>query len=261
MSATFINGYLAHYEVIGRGKPVLFLHGWLGSWRYWMSTMQAISSSNRAYAIDFWGFGDSAKNQRYTIQDQTEMLSAFLEKIGIFEITVVGHGMGGIIAFELGRLNPDLINKIMAISLPLSPASINTRMLFGDLNALVDRVLGKGAFAENVKVDQEKNEMRAISINIDELDLLEVIDWINLFGKTSLLVFGQNDALIRPPQADLLQKLNEHVHTIIFDRSNHFPMIDENSAFSRLLAEFLELSEEDSPRNLQIKEKWKRRLR
>jgi len=38
-------------------------------------------------------------------------------------------------------------------------------------------------------------------------------------------------------------------------------MLEESSKFSRLLSEFLELSDEDSPRNLQIKEKWQRRVR
>ncbi len=47
MSVIFIDGQLAHYEVIGRGTPVLFLHGWVGSWRYWVPTMQVVST-NRA---------------------------------------------------------------------------------------------------------------------------------------------------------------------------------------------------------------------
>jgi hypothetical protein len=38
-------------------------------------------------------------------------------------------------------------------------------------------------------------------------------------------------------------------------------MLDESSKFPRLLSEFLELGEEESPRNLQIKEKWQRRVR
>jgi pimeloyl-ACP methyl ester carboxylesterase len=32
-----------HYEVLGRGRPLIFLHGWVGSWRYWIPVMQAAS--------------------------------------------------------------------------------------------------------------------------------------------------------------------------------------------------------------------------
>jgi pimeloyl-ACP methyl ester carboxylesterase len=73
MSAIFIDGQLAHYEVIGRGKPVLFLHGWVGSWRYWVPTMQTISSTNRTYALDLWGFGDSAKNNHTLLKTRSHL--------------------------------------------------------------------------------------------------------------------------------------------------------------------------------------------
>ena len=55
MSAIVIENGLVHYEVIGRGKPVIFLHGWLGSWRYWMGTMEALVAEILA-----WGERDDA---------------------------------------------------------------------------------------------------------------------------------------------------------------------------------------------------------
>jgi len=50
MSAIILESSLVHYEALGRGKPLLFLHDWLGSWRYWVPTMVDMSSSFRAYA-------------------------------------------------------------------------------------------------------------------------------------------------------------------------------------------------------------------
>ncbi|HDN79852.1 MAG TPA: alpha/beta hydrolase, partial [Chloroflexi bacterium] len=59
MSAIVIDGGIIHYEVIGRGRPLIFIHGWLGSWRYWMGSMEELSPYFRTYALDLWGFGDS----------------------------------------------------------------------------------------------------------------------------------------------------------------------------------------------------------
>ncbi|SRR5258706_11925765 len=68
MSAITIENDLVHYEVLGRGRPVIFVHGWLGSWRYWVPTMQQLSMKYRTYALDLWGFGDSGKgNNRYSL--------------------------------------------------------------------------------------------------------------------------------------------------------------------------------------------------
>jgi CheY-like chemotaxis protein len=35
---------IVHYEVLGRGRPLIFLHGWIGSWRYWIPSMQSAPS-------------------------------------------------------------------------------------------------------------------------------------------------------------------------------------------------------------------------
>ncbi len=60
MSAVLLDEKIVHYEVLGRGRPIIFLHGWVGSWRYWVPAMQIAAMSFRAYAIDLWGFGDTA---------------------------------------------------------------------------------------------------------------------------------------------------------------------------------------------------------
>ena len=70
MSVIILQDEIVHYEVLGRGRPVVFLHGWVGSWRYWIPAMQAASISYRTYALDLWGFGDSAKVEACTILDR-----------------------------------------------------------------------------------------------------------------------------------------------------------------------------------------------
>lgn len=261
MSAIFIDGQLAHYEVIGRGKPVLFLHGWVGSWRYWVSSMQAISSANRSYALDLWGFGDSAKNNQYTISNQVEFVKAFLDNIGLSQVTIVGHSLGAIVAQELAFNHPGIVEKILSISLPLSFDSLNTRLLSGEHTGLVDKLLGKGIETEAVRNDEMKNDPEAIRKSVSELELDNRLRNLDTTEKTSLLVFGQNDTIVRAPSLEKVQIFRPSIHTIFFDQSGHFPMLDESSKFSRLLSEFLELSEDDSPRDLQIKEKWQRRVR
>ena len=52
MSVIVLGSDIVHYEVLGRGRPLLFLHGWVGSWRYWIPSMQAASISYRTYALD-----------------------------------------------------------------------------------------------------------------------------------------------------------------------------------------------------------------
>ena len=83
MSAVILDQGIVHYEVLGRGRPIIFLHGWVGSWRYWIPVMQAASVSFRAYAIDLWGFGDTSKDpRRYSLAEQLQLIGRFFGRIG-----------------------------------------------------------------------------------------------------------------------------------------------------------------------------------
>ena len=98
MSVVTLEDHLIHYEVLGRGRPLIFLHGWVGSWRYWIPTMQAASTSYRAYALDLWGFGDTPNlPEKYTLEQQANLLNAFMEELGIGKIALVGHGLGALV--------------------------------------------------------------------------------------------------------------------------------------------------------------------
>ena len=98
MSVLLLERQMVHYEVLGRGRPVLLLHGWVGSWRYWIPVMQAASISYRTYAIDQWGYGDSSKSAgHYSLAQQLGLIDTFLEQMGILDLAgkSIGQLSGG----------------------------------------------------------------------------------------------------------------------------------------------------------------------
>ncbi len=130
MGVLFLQNEIVHYEVLGRGKPLLFLHGWIGSWRYWMPAMQSASLSYRTYALDLWGYGDTAKApQNYSHEKQLELVEYFLEDMGIHKIVLIGHGLGAILATCFTGRNPELVDRMLAVGLPQKGPAVNPRML------------------------------------------------------------------------------------------------------------------------------------
>lgn len=120
MSAITIENDLVHYEALGRGRPVILVHGWLGSWRYWVPTMQHLSGKYRAYALDLWGFGDSGKDSaKYTVKDQVTMLYKFFEGMGIRKAVLVGHSLGAAVCLNFARQYPEFTHRLFLISPPL----------------------------------------------------------------------------------------------------------------------------------------------
>jgi pimeloyl-ACP methyl ester carboxylesterase len=135
MSAITVDDELVHYEVLGRGKPIILIHGWLGSWRYWVPTMQQLSTKYRCYALDLWGFGDSGKDpKRYTFEQQLELLDKFVDRMGMPKVVLVGHGLGAAVAarFAVKPETAHKVHRMLLIAPPLmdaAPSDNGTRAL------------------------------------------------------------------------------------------------------------------------------------
>lgn len=263
MSAVTLDGEIVHYEVLGRGRPLIFLHGWIGSWRYWIPAMQAASVSFRAYSLDLWGFGDTMKNVNgYSLEQQVRLLDSFLEMMGIGKIAVVGHGLGAILALAFAARNPRLVDRAMVTSYPLNGgASINPRLRNAAPAELADWLLGRSPVTEAARSEAPKADPRAIQLSLEDAQRLDLLGLSTRMTTPTLLVHGQSDPAVSMPSYETMGILPEHMHYIVFEQSGHFPMLDEPSKFNRLLSDFLSLSSGDSPRQLQLKEEWKRRVR
>lgn len=129
MSAITNDGNIIHYEVLGRGRPVILLHGWVGSWRYWIPTMQLLQTKYRVYAIDLYGFGDSAKDPaHYGVEKQVALLDDFMRQLGIPKAAVIGHGLGALVATEFAKRNVDRVPRLMIADAPLfDPGDLHGR--------------------------------------------------------------------------------------------------------------------------------------
>lgn len=134
MSAASIKGDLVHYEKFGRlGRPVILLHGWIGSWRYWEATMTNLMSSFNLYALDLFGFGDTSKNpEKYTLEHQIFLLDEFMRGLGIQKTALVGHGLGALVATNFAQRYPERVARLLLVSPPLfDPGDLDRRMQAG----------------------------------------------------------------------------------------------------------------------------------
>ena len=261
MSVVILQDEVVHYEVLGRGKPLIFLHGWVGSWRYWIPAMQACSISFRAYAIDLWGFGDSSKNPSYySLAEQASLIHLFMEKMGLVKTALIGHALGACVALNFASNYPQSVDRVLAVSIPHGESMIHPRLRSANSGELAEWLLGKEAIAEAARVEATKADQRAIQASL-ELPDLNLHEQSKNFAIPCLFVHGQVDPAVNPPGFDELLGLPEHTHHCLFEGSGHFPMLDESNKFNRLLADFLTLPSGTSPRQLQVKDEWKRRVR
>ncbi len=264
MSAIIVDDEIVHYEVLGRGRPLIFIHGWLGSWRYWIPTMQALSAEYRTYALDLWGFGDTSKRaERYSLDAQAELLHGFMDQLGILKAAFVGHALGGVVVVRFARLYPDWADRAMAVSAPLTAAAVTPQLSNPGLSVagLSEAVLGKGPAMDSIHTETRKTDVAAVESSVRAVLAQDLKADLKELRASCLLVHGEKDALILPPNDGALADMTNNVHGLELDDSRHFPMLDEAAKFNRLLSDFLALKSGEDLHNLELKDEWKRRVR
>jgi len=118
-----IGEHQLHYIDTGAGDPFLFLHGVPMSAYSWRNVIPHLSDSARCLAIDFMGFGKSDKPAiPYSFPDQLHYLSAFIDSMGLSDITLVMTDVGGIVGTRYAMSHPEKIKSLVFLETPLSDA-------------------------------------------------------------------------------------------------------------------------------------------
>jgi pimeloyl-ACP methyl ester carboxylesterase len=263
MSGVFIDGKLIHYETYGRGSPIVFLHGWVGSWRYWFPVMEDLAVEYRSYALDLWGFGDSDKaHERYDVRTYVDMMIAFMDELGIRDVPVVGHTLGGVIATELAMRYPDRVSKVMGVSLPLTADVINRKLLSAGSNDTLARLFlnRQGPYPE-VEMSVPKIAKNAIALTIQSVARLDLRETLERLTVPILTVYGEKDSIVDTRQAAELNGDHYAARAIVLPDAHHFPMLDQGGTFARLLRDFMDVKETNELWDLAIKQEWRRRTR
>ena len=222
--------------------------------------MQVTSTSYRAYALDLWGFGDTAHNVlSYSLEQQATLLDRFLNEMGIGKIALVGHGLGGLVGMTFATRFPQSVDRVMAVSCPLDYAAVNARLRTAALAELSEWLSSRTPEATTALSDAPKADIQAIAASLVGLQANNTFSSFRALNIPCLLVYGDKDPAIITPDGEY--SLSTMTHQIELEGSGHFPMIDETTRFNRLLTDFLALDSGLSPRELQMKEEWRRRVR
>ena len=90
------DGAKIYYEDHGEGRPILFVHGWLCSSRFWQKNVPVLAKTFRVVTIDLRGHGNSAKALGgLTIRQYARDVREVVERLGLEDALLVGWSLGG----------------------------------------------------------------------------------------------------------------------------------------------------------------------
>ena len=254
---------IVHYEVLGRGRPVILLHGWLGSWALWRDTMEVLSKEFRTYSLDFFGFGESLdRSANFSVSNFVQLVNQFMERLGIPKAPIVGHSMGGTVALGVALKYPQKTVKTIIIGSPINGESLNFFLKLSGYRGIAHLVYslplvldlfimaltrfgspeGK-SIHRMVKEDASKVSADSFFESIGTLRKTDLREDLHEVKVPILGIYGKRDIIVNPGEGKTLLQYAPHSQVEWFERSGHFSMMDEPQRFHETLRHFLNNSE------------------
>jgi len=118
MPTAVINGVKINYQLSGEGPPIILLHGFTGSHQDWAFQLPVLSKKYRVVAMDHRGHGKSeapSSPDDYSVSIFTHDIYGLLQHLGISKTCVMGHSMGGFMAFEFALEHPEMVTALVLV--------------------------------------------------------------------------------------------------------------------------------------------------
>jgi pimeloyl-ACP methyl ester carboxylesterase len=266
---------LAYVDEGAGAETLIFLHGLGSNLQAWQKTIAGLKKDYRCVALDLPGYGKSSKGDyAFGMTFFANQVAAFIEELGLEEVTLVGHSMGGQVALALALQEPEYLKRlVLAAPAGLETFSAENRDFFATyvqpsiIRATTESQI-KANFALNfyempedaqfmiedrlmMRNDTQAYQYYSEMIPRCVLGMLDepVADQLQELDLPTLLVFGVQDQLIPNkflhPEltVKMVAKSGEEAikgSTLIFlDKAGHFVQWDQAPAFNQAVRIFL----------------------
>ncbi|MEE8369172.1 MAG: alpha/beta hydrolase [Dehalococcoidia bacterium] len=257
-----VNGIDLHYQDLGAGFPLVFVHGYTGDLRNWDLQLPAVLSQGyRAILLDLRGHGESEKPPRsvdYTLELMAQDVFALVEQLGLGECYLIGHSMGGMIAQRLILAHPDPFRALVLVDTAAGVADETANERRARLAQIARERGMEAVFEELIRIDPLAAELRAEPDAFDawrQQFLLtsreayvhcaeaisnreSLLDKVHAISVPTLIVCGADDETYLGPSQRLHERIRGSELAVIAG-AGHSPQAEQADEFNRLLSAFL----------------------
>jgi pimeloyl-ACP methyl ester carboxylesterase len=267
-----------HYEMAGRGKPLLLLHGLGANTHSWRYIVGALAASYQVICLDLKGFGASPKplDTAYSVYDQAALVRKFILEQDLRNLTLIGHSFGGLVALVTTlSFEPSQRSRLSHLVLISTVASEQRKPPF--FRILVTPVLGplvlklvptewivkyilKRAYHDDAKIADDTVARYAAPLDspgahhallqtarqLRRLDADELASHYSHVELPALIIWGQQDEIVPLEVGYGLHSAIPHSELAIIPHSGHIPIEEHPRETVAAILNFLNKGELDS---------------
>ncbi len=272
-------GAKMHYVEEGNGDPILLLHGNPTSSYLWRNIIPYLKSRGRVIAVDLIGMGKSDKPDiDYYFTDHTDYLEAFIEELGLKNVTLVIHDWGSALGMHYASRHEGNIKGVAFMEPIVPPAApfpsydamrigaifkvmrdpkTGPKMLM-DENAFIERILPGGVMRD--LTEEELDAYRApfksresrkpiwrwpneVPIGGEPVSTTQIVEnysrWMLGTDTPFLLLYVSPGSLLPLSSVDWLTENLNNIETVFVGGGLHYIQEDQPEFIGRAIADWL----------------------
>ena len=247
-----IKGIKLNYIDEGAGNVVLILHGWGSSVEAFRPYIDALKHKLRFVALDFPGCGKSdLPESPLTTDDYAELVLEFVQKLGLEDISLIGHSHGGRVIMKLaggGMIKPKKIVFIDAAGIrpkknfkkSVRVATYKTTRKLLSLPLIRNHTAGLIEKARSHFGSADYNNapevMRKTLVNLVNDDMTELLENISC---PTFLIWGEKDTATPLYMAHIIEQRVKDTGLCVYEGAGHFSFAEQPRRTVAILDSFL----------------------
>lgn len=235
-----VNGLPVFYEVAGSGEPLVLVHGFSESTRLWYRNLPALAEHYRVYLVDLPGFGLMRRfGQHFDLLEAGEWLHAWMQAVGLGEVALVGHSMGGYVSMALAAVHPEQIQRLVLVDSIGIPFGLPVARLVPLVLKAIARTTPLSLWLRMCHdcLRMEMTTLRRVARQIAVLDASAIVAAVSV---PTLLIWGENDDLVPFVLGRQLHERLTGARLFVMHDTNHFCMYERPREFNNALCAFLQ---------------------
>jgi pimeloyl-ACP methyl ester carboxylesterase len=234
-----INGIDLHWESVGEGEPLLWLHGAMGCGDDWRFVFDQPPDGYRLIAPDLRGHGASANpSGAFSFRQCAHDVLDLLAHLGFDRVKAIGLSGGGITLLHMATLRPAALESMVIVSAPpCFPAQARAIMRQVSAAALGDAEMARMRQRHRggePQIQQLLAMARGLADSYDDVNFTE--PYLSTIRAETLIVFGDRDPLYPVSLAFDLRRAIPHSHLWVVPNAGHGPVFGETSPAFRAIA-------------------------
>jgi len=225
-----------YFEEVGRGRPLVLLHGLSGSGLWWRRNVPVLAGHFRVYIVDLIGFGAS-RGQPFLLHRAADLLVKWLETLALKEASFVGHSLGGFIATDLTINHPGRVAQLVLVDAATLP--IGRPLMRHGLDLVHALRYMSLDFLPVLLQDAWRAGPRTLLSAMREIRQADLAGHLAEVTVPTLVIWGENDTLIDPLIGRELAASLPRAELVMIPEAGHNPMWDRPHRFNEVLLEFL----------------------